>query len=177
MNPSEAARRTGMNEAELRTMNSIPPRMLIKAGSTLLVPRSASMEADVTSKVADAAQVSFSPEIVTRRTTVKARKGESVGTIASRYGLPAASVAAWNDVSASAAFKMGHQVIVFLPIKNRSTTAAHEKTRPAAHGSGRAAKGLKGVKGSRGAKGSKNAKDVAPVKRSTSRAVVKTKKQ
>ena len=122
MNPAEAARRTGMSEADLRGVNNIPPRMLIKAGSTLLVPRSGKMENDVASQVADNGQVSLAPEIVTRRTTVKARKGESVASIARRYGLSAASVASWNSVAASSAFKAGQQVVVFLPVKSRTSS-------------------------------------------------------
>jgi membrane-bound lytic murein transglycosylase D len=149
MNPAEAARRTGMSEADLRGVNNIPPRMLIKAGSTLLVPRSAKVENDVTSHVADNAQVSFAPEIVTRRTTVKARKGESVATIAKRYGLSAASVAEWNNVSASSAFKLGHQVVVFLPVKSHAASASH--------GRGRG--------------------NIKAVKRSTGKPVVKSKKR
>ena len=96
-------------------MNNIPPRMLIKAGSTLLVPRTALTENDVSSQVADNAQVSLAPEIVTRSTTVKARKGESVTSIASRYGLAVASVAGWNNVSVNAGFKQGHQIVLHLP--------------------------------------------------------------
>lgn len=125
MNPAEAARRTGMSESDLRGVNNIPPRMLIKAGSTLLVPRSAKIETDVTSHIADNAQVSFAPEVVTRRTTVKARKGESVATIAKRYGLSASSVAEWNNVSTSTAFKLGHQVVVFLPVKSHVASSSH----------------------------------------------------
>ena len=128
MNPTEAARHTGMNEADLRSMNNIPPRMLIKAGSTLLVPRSARMEDDVSSHVADNAQVSLAPEIVTHRTTVKARKGESVITIASRYGLAAASVAGWNSVGANAGFKKGHQVVLYLPITARAAVVSKIRT-------------------------------------------------
>jgi len=120
MNPAEAARQTGMSEADLRSLNNIPPRMLIKAGSTLLVPRTAQMDDDVSSHVADNAQVSLAPEITTRRTTIKARKGESVASIASRYGLSAASVANWNGVGAQAAFKAGHQVVLYLPTTARS---------------------------------------------------------
>ena len=116
-----------MSEADLRGVNNIPPRMLIKAGSTLLVPRSAKVENDVTSHIADTAQVSFSPEIVTRRTTVKARKGESVATIAKRYGLSTSSVAEWNNVSTSSAFKLGHQVVVFLPVRSHSASAGRGK--------------------------------------------------
>ena len=123
LSTSDAARRTGMNEADLRAINNIPPRMLIKAGSTLLVPRGAKMSEDVAVHVADNAQVSLAPEIVTRRTTVRARKGETVASIAKRYGLSAANVAQWNDVGASSKFKLGQQVVMFLPIKARSTSA------------------------------------------------------
>ena len=128
MNPTEAARRTGMTEADLRAVNNIPPRMLIKAGSTLLVPRSGTSAIDVTSQVADNGQVSLAPEIVTRRTTVRARKGESVATIAKRYRLSPGSVADWNKVSASAAFKAGQSVVVFLPFKSRSSAAGRART-------------------------------------------------
>ena len=128
MNAAEAAKRVGMSENDLRSVNNIPPRMLIKAGSTLLVPRSAKMETDVASHVADNAQMSLAPEIVTRRTTVKARKGETVATIAKRYGLSAASVAEWNSVSATSAFKLGHQVVVFLPVKTQSGTGSNTKS-------------------------------------------------
>ena len=126
MNSTDAARHTGMNESDLRSMNNIPPRMLIKAGSTLLVPRTAQMGNDVSSHVADNAQVSLSPEIVTRRTTVKARKGESVASIASRYKLAAASVADWNSVSANAGFKKGAKVILYLPVMARAAVNASE---------------------------------------------------
>jgi membrane-bound lytic murein transglycosylase D len=116
LSTTEAARRTGMSESDLRAVNNIPPRMLIKAGSTLLVPRSAKIEDDVTGLLADNAQVSFSPESVTRRTTLKARRGETVASVARRYRISASSVAGWNNVSAGAAFKSGQQVVVFLPV-------------------------------------------------------------
>lgn len=121
---SEAARRVGMSEADLRGVNNIPPRMLIKAGSTLLVSRSAKMNNDVASHVADTAQVAFAPEIVTRRSTVKARKGETVASIARRYSLSAEAVAEWNQVGAAAAFKLGQQVVLFLPVKAGVTAKA-----------------------------------------------------
>jgi membrane-bound lytic murein transglycosylase D len=117
MSVSEAARRVGMKETDLRTVNTIPPRMLIKAGSVLIVPRSADMQKDVASHVADHGQLNLSPEQVSRRTTVKAGKRDSVASIAKRYRLSAAQVAEWNSVGASAAFKQGQQVVVYLPVK------------------------------------------------------------
>jgi membrane-bound lytic murein transglycosylase D len=128
MSASEAARRVNMSEADLRTVNTIPPRMLIKAGSVLIVPRSAKVQNDVTSHVADNGQLNLSPERVTRRTTVKAGKHDTVASIAKRLRLSPAQVAEWNSVGASAAFKSGQQVVVYLPVKTgvraRGRTAA-----------------------------------------------------
>lgn len=117
MTVADASQRVGMSENDLRNLNNIPPRMLIKAGSALMVPRSATTRQDVSSHLADNGQVAFTPEIVTRRTTVRAGKGETVASIARRYKLAAASVADWNDVRATAAFKVGHQVVVYLPVR------------------------------------------------------------
>jgi peptidoglycan lytic transglycosylase D len=125
MSAGEAARRIGMKEADLRTVNTIPPRMLIKAGSVLIVPRSAKVQADVTSHVADTGQLNLSPERVTRRAAVKAGKRDTVASIAKRYRASAAQVAEWNSVAASAAFKPGQQVVVYLPVK----TGVHARTR------------------------------------------------
>jgi membrane-bound lytic murein transglycosylase D len=123
MSVAEAAQRVGMSEADLRSMNNIPPRMLIKAGSALMVPRANTTRQDVSSHLADNGQVALTPEIVTRRTTVRAGKGETVASIARRYKLTAANVADWNDVRANAAFKVGQQVVVYLPVRQAQANA------------------------------------------------------
>jgi membrane-bound lytic murein transglycosylase D len=117
MTVSEAARRVGMNENELRTVNSIPPRMLIKAGSVLIVPRKGNTQSDVASHVADNGQLSLAPESVTRRTTVKAGKHDTVASIATRYKLSPAQVAEWNEVGTSATFRAGQQIVLHLPVR------------------------------------------------------------
>ena len=135
MSVAEAAQRAGMSEADLRGMNNIPPRMLIKAGSALMVPRSTTTRQDVSSHLADNGQLSLTPEIVTRRTTVRAGKGDTVASIARRYKLAAASVADWNDVRANAAFKVGQQVVVYLPVRQgqaRSSSSARASVATAA---------------------------------------------
>ena len=66
MSTAEAARRVAMAESDLRTINGIPPRMLIKAGSALIVPRSTTSRADVAESVADNGQISLTPEQVNR---------------------------------------------------------------------------------------------------------------
>jgi membrane-bound lytic murein transglycosylase D len=129
MSVPEAARRVGMSEADLRSVNAIPPRMLIKAGSVLIVPRSAKVQDDVTSHVADNGQLNLAPEQVTRRTLVKAGRRETVASIARRYKLSASQVADWNDVAATAAFKAGQQVIVFLPVRAAALGSARARVR------------------------------------------------
>ena len=127
MSASDAAQQVGMSEKDLRALNNIPPRMLIRAGSALMVPRTTTTRADVSPHLADNGQIALTPEEVTRRTTVRARKGETVATIAKRYRLAASSVAHWNDVRTSAAFKLGEQVVVYLPV--RQATGARSSSR------------------------------------------------
>lgn len=67
MKVADAAKRVNMSEADFRGINNIPPRMLIKAGSALLVPRSANMLGDVTAQVADNGHLDLSPEAVAKR--------------------------------------------------------------------------------------------------------------
>jgi membrane-bound lytic murein transglycosylase D len=121
MTVADAAQRSGMSEADLRAINNVPPRMLIKAGSTLIVPRGARVQEDVQATVADTGHLSFQPEIVTRRTVVKAGRNDNVASIARRYKLSPASVAEWNDVKTGHVFQRGGQVVVYLPVRAART--------------------------------------------------------
>lgn len=114
MRPADAAKRVGMTEAEFRAVNAIPPRVVIKAGSSLLVPRSSTMLQDVAIKTADNGQLSLAPEVVLKKTLVKAGKAESVASIARKYRVNADQVAQWNAVGMTASFKPGQQVVLFL---------------------------------------------------------------
>ncbi len=119
----EAARRFGMSEGEFRSVNAIPSGMLVKAGSALLVPRHG-QATPVASHVVDNAQLAYTPEIILKRMTVRARKGDSIARVAARYDLPAATVASWNKTSAGAPLKRGQAVIVFLPVRAAAAAAA-----------------------------------------------------
>lgn len=136
MRPADIAKKVGMSEADLRAVNNIPARMVIKAGSTLLVPRSAHMEQDVASKVADNGQVSLAPEVVLKRITMKAGKRDNVNSIAKKYRVTPANVAEWNKTTINASFKAGQQVVLFVPAKAarkapaRSATATPKSATP-----------------------------------------------
>ena len=137
MSVAEAARRVGMSEAEFRSINNIPPRMLIRAGSTVLAPRAATVLADVTSRIADTAQLNLAPEAGVRRTTVKAGKQDTVASIAARYRVKAADVARWNAVEATAQFKPGQAVTLELPVRAaKATGATKTAAKPRANKSG-----------------------------------------
>ena len=124
MRPADAAKRVGMREADLRSVNAIPPRVVIRAGSSLLVPRAAHILNDVTVKVADTGQLSVSPEVVLHRTVIKAGKADTVATIARKYKASPAQVAQWNKVSSSANFKPGQHVVLFLASSPKSGSNA-----------------------------------------------------
>jgi len=134
MKVADAAKRVGMSEVELRTVNKIPPRMLIKAGSALLVPRSAQQQKDVSEKLADNGQLSLAPEQVLRRQMVKVRKGDTMASLAKRYKVSVEQLADWNKLELNSSLKPGQKVMMMLPGKAKKTkTAAGKKRRQAAN--------------------------------------------
>jgi membrane-bound lytic murein transglycosylase D len=115
MKPVEAAKSVGMSETQLRDVNRIPARMLIKAGSTLLVPRGNALLADVSSHVADTAILSLAPDSPPlRRMSLRAGRHDSVAAVARRYRVSVVQVAQWNNTSAAASFAPGQSVVVYL---------------------------------------------------------------
>lgn len=128
MSVSAVASRVGMDENDLRSVNNIPPRMLITAGSTLLIPRSAKLQNDVAVHIADNAHMALSPEIVLKRTVVKAKKKDSVALLARRYNVSASNIAQWNKISANASLTNKQSVILYLPMTTRTAGKAHSRS-------------------------------------------------
>jgi membrane-bound lytic murein transglycosylase D len=124
LRPVDVAKQVGMDEATLREVNRIPPRMLVKAGSTLLVPRGEHRQTDVSSEIADNGMMALSPDGPTlRKTSLRAGKHDSVASVAKRYRVSTAQVAQWNSVTPSAAFKPGQTIIVFVAGKSGKSMA------------------------------------------------------
>ena len=124
MKVSEAAQRVGMSEDELRSINKIPPRMMIKAGSALLVPRLAKHQSDVSSKLADNGQLNLTPEQVLRKQFVKARKKDTLESIAKRYKVSVEQLAQWNGLSKTSPLKNGQKLVIMVSGKARKTVAS-----------------------------------------------------
>ena len=130
MRPGDAAQQHGMNETALRELNRIPPRMLIKAGSTLLVPRTAQRSADVSEHLAENAMMSLSPDLPPmRRLALRAGRRDTVLTIAHRYRVGESQVAQWNKTSTRATFARGQTIIVFVPRQSGARVAAGNRSK------------------------------------------------
>jgi len=164
MKPADAANRVNMSESELREVNNIKGRMLIRAGSTLLIRRDSSVLQDVSNHVADNGQLSLAPEIVLHKTTVKAGKKDSVASLAKRYQLNAAELARWNNVSASANFKAGQKVVVYLPTRAARAAKASPPSKTAAPA--KAERSVKSTNTKKTAKAPATKKAAAPAKKS-----------
>jgi membrane-bound lytic murein transglycosylase D len=132
LRPAEIARQVGMSEDELRKVNRIPPHMLVKVGSTLLVERGEHATADISSEIADNAMMTLAPDVPPRRRiSIKARRHDSVASIAKRYHVSSAQVAHWNGVTQHAHFKRGQLVTLFVPAKSAHTTRTHQARKTA----------------------------------------------
>lgn len=142
MKPADAARQVGMNETGLREINRIPARMLVTKGSTLLVPRTAERDRDVSEHLADNASIGFAPDVPPmRRVTLKANKGDTVASVARRYRLGTTQLAQWNRVSTKATFKPGQQVVAY--VREGQQLAAVEPSSATSKSSSRSTKSAK----------------------------------
>lgn len=125
MRSADAARMVGMSESTLREINHIPPKMLVKAGSALLVPRAQHRAQDVSEAIADNAMMALAPDLPPlKRMTLKAGKRDSVASIAKRYRVSAQQVAQWNKVSAGSSFKRGQTIVVYVNKTSKPASSA-----------------------------------------------------
>jgi membrane-bound lytic murein transglycosylase D len=109
---------------DLRRINQIPPRMIVRSGSTLLVHRNDKLNADVPVHLADNGQLLLQPEQRLRRVTVKARKGDNLASLARRHGVSAVDAARWNQLAVNSALKVGQTLTLHVPERATAKTAA-----------------------------------------------------
>lgn len=129
MSVAQAAQRVGMSESALRDLNKIPPRMMVRAGSSLLVERGKGFDRDVPEHIVDNAQLNLQPEVVLRRITVRARKGDTLASVARRYGSSASQLANWNALPTNARLKAGQTLTVMQ--QQRAGSQGRDTTAPA----------------------------------------------
>lgn len=137
MKPEEVAQQLDMPVEQLRAVNNIPLRMMITAGSTLLVHRKGRLDNDVTEHLADNGQLGLAPEVVLRRISVQARKNDSLASLAARHGVSEANMATWNKLKTGAHLTAGQTLTILVPSQGsrrvaRSTPPSHSAAPKAA---------------------------------------------
>jgi membrane-bound lytic murein transglycosylase D len=128
MTVTQAASQLRLDEITLRTVNKIPPRMRILAGSNLLVPRTERHTKDVPEHVATSGRLEFQAEVRLRRITVLARTGETLAQLAKRHKADPQEAARLNKLTLNAQLKKKQRVALMVPVK---TTTAKAKPRSA----------------------------------------------
>ena len=130
MKVSEAAKKFKMSETDFRTLNSIPPKMLIKAGSALLVPRGDKIKNDVSAEIADLGQVNLAPEITLKKSQIRVTTKETLESFATKHHIKAAQLSEWNQLAVNAPLKPGQVLIIYTA---QSTGNRHKHVRVAQH--------------------------------------------
>lgn len=120
MRTSDIAKRFGIQEEDLRQVNRIPPSMLVKAGSTVLVPRTDEHKDNVPEHVADHGAIALQPETRLQKTSIKANKGETLSAVAQRLKISVADLAQWNDLTPQSKLKAGQSLVVLKTVLVRT---------------------------------------------------------
>ncbi|VVE23816.1 lytic transglycosylase [Pandoraea iniqua] len=122
--PEDVARKLGVDAAVIRSVNNIAPRMRLKAGSTLLVPRSDDIDEDISASVATNAVLALEPDLPdTRKVMVRARKHDTLAAVASRSGVSVAQIKGWNHLRRDA-LTSGQLLVLHVPVKDASRVLA-----------------------------------------------------
>lgn len=119
--PEDVARKLGVDAAVIRSVNNIAPRMRLKAGSTLLVPRSDDIDEDISASVASNAVLALEPDLPdTKKVMVRARKRDTLAAVASRSGVSVAQIKSWNRLRRDT-LTTGQLLVLHVPVNQ----AAH----------------------------------------------------
>ncbi|HXF47639.1 MAG TPA: LysM peptidoglycan-binding domain-containing protein, partial [Burkholderiaceae bacterium] len=101
---AQVAARVGVSEAQLREANRIPPRYRIAARSTILIPRDETMDEDIAPEKL-AASFALVPEKSNyRQITYRVRRGDTLASVARRWGVRPDEIVAWNNLRGTELF-------------------------------------------------------------------------
>jgi membrane-bound lytic murein transglycosylase D len=142
------AERAGISEEQLREANRIPPRYVLRAGSTILIPRDETMEGDIPADSLDArfALVPENPNL--RKITYRVRRGDTLHSVARRWNVSTKDLIVWNSLTSPELFA-GQRLELTVP---RPKVAPKAKTQAARKPASRASRTASSSKGSAAAK-------------------------
>jgi len=129
------ATRFGFKPDVVRDVNAIPAKMYVKAGSTILVPKSArSSEENIPTQVAEQAQLTIEKGYAgTRKIYVKVGKKDNLASIAKRHKLSVADIKEWNNLRKDQV-SLGMKLALQIPIKAKTRYLASSTKATQKHG-------------------------------------------
>ncbi|AOY93443.1 lytic transglycosylase [Cupriavidus sp. USMAA2-4] len=123
------AARLKIDPDTLREINRIPKGMRLKAGSTVMIPRTERNDEDISASVADNAMLAVEPDLPdARRVVVRAGRRDTVASIARRYGVTASQLMGWNHLPGTK-LVAGQSLVLMVPVR-----AGGARAEPAARG-------------------------------------------
>jgi membrane-bound lytic murein transglycosylase D len=110
--PAALAEKIGVDPDTLMSVNKIPAGMRLKAGSTLVVPRTdGDDDEDISADVAESAVLAMEPDVPdTRKMLIRVRRKQAMDAVASRYGVSVGQLKGWNKTHRD--YVMPGQVLV-----------------------------------------------------------------
>lgn len=120
---SKIATRVGLSEAQLREANRIPPRYVVKAGSTILIPRDETMFDDITIVDGSYALVPASANL--RQMFYRVRRDDTLQSVARRWNVEIEEIIAWNRLRSDTLF---HGQRLVLTVATRAAPAKPTQT-------------------------------------------------
>lgn len=112
------AARLKVDPDTIREINRIPKGMRLKAGSTVVVPRTDGAKTDapdISPELAENATMAVEPDMPDlRRVVVRAGRRDTVTALSRRYGVSVAQIRAWNQLPGDA-IPRGRNVVLMLP--------------------------------------------------------------
>ena len=120
----------GIKPDVIREVNFIPLKTMVKAGSTVLIPKTdKSPDQDISTEIAERAQLVLEKQRPARLLTIRIRKNENLATIANRYAVSAAQVKAWNHLKTEK-LSFGQSIKVMVSGNEQADTKSRIVKRP-----------------------------------------------
>jgi membrane-bound lytic murein transglycosylase D len=123
------ANRFGYKPEILREVNAIPAKMIVKAGSTILVPKSAkSPDENIPVQIAEQAQLSIEKAGgSTRKIQIKVSRKDNLASIAKRYKLTSDDIKSWNNLRKDQ-LTFGQKLVLHIPKASTNIRIVKQKT-------------------------------------------------
>jgi membrane-bound lytic murein transglycosylase D len=127
------AGRVGLTEAQLREANRIPPRYVVRPGSTILIPRDETMYDDIAPEMLSASWSLVPENANLRLITYRVRRGDTLQSVSRRWKVEPEEIIAWNRLRSDTLFA-GQRLVLTVatarsaPAKKPAQTAQSKAT-------------------------------------------------